>query len=99
MIRSYYAILDGKNVVPCDMETWIEKFRKDETYILKKTKVNERTVSTVFLGMDHSFCDPVPLWFETMVFPECDICERYTTYDEAIDGHKKIVNELRNIHG
>jgi hypothetical protein len=99
MIKSIYGLLHGKKIIPCDMETWATSFRKDESHILRKTKIGEKTVSTVFLGIDHAFCNDIPLWFETMVFPESDICERYTTYEEAIDGHEKIVNELGNIHG
>lgn len=53
-------------------------------------------VSTVWLGIDHSFLpSSKPLVFETMVFPpfsyrELDI-ERYSTEEEAIEGHKRMV--------
>ena len=63
--------------------------------------VNEQVlVSTVFLMIDHGY-DGVPKWYETMVF-KCDAagkvtdwleldCERYTTRDEAIEGHGRMV--------
>jgi len=42
------------------------------------------TVSTVFLGLDHSFhADGLPVVFETMVFPECEWCERASTWADA----------------
>ncbi len=49
------------------------------------------TVSTVFLGLDHSFGSGPPMLFETMVFHDgrtgvC--CERYATWDDAVAGHK-----------
>lgn len=63
--------------------------------------VNEQVmVSTVYLQIDHGY-DGVPLWYETMVF-KCDAagkvtdwleldCERYSTRDEAIEGHGRMV--------
>jgi hypothetical protein len=49
-----------------------------------------RRVSTVYLGMDHSFGDGPPLLWETMVFPEASICERHETLEQAIQGHREI---------
>jgi hypothetical protein len=50
-------------------------------------------ISTVFLGMDHSFGDgPAVLW-ETMVFgpePWGDWQDRYTARADAEAGHKRI---------
>lgn len=52
-------------------------------------------VSTVWLGLDHSFGVGLPLIFETMVFAEGsasdELCERYSTWQEAADGHTSIV--------
>lgn len=58
-------------------------------------------VSTVFLGLDHSFFDDEPpLLFETMVFgadPDPDRAyadvyqERCSTWDEAVEMHKRAV--------
>jgi len=53
-------------------------------------------VSTVFLGLDHSYCyDEVhePVLFETMIFggKYDQYQDRYCTWDEAIEGHKKAV--------
>jgi rubredoxin len=60
-------------------------------------------VSTVFLELNHG-TDENPLWYETMVFPEnignheveCWYEERYETKEEAIKGHEKVVNLLKN---
>lgn len=56
-------------------------------------------VSTVWLGIDHAFRSDTPIIFETMVFrptgeggkSEGDECERYSTLDEAHDGHRRMV--------
>lgn len=61
------------------------------------------TVSTVWLGLDHSFSthpDSVPIIFETMCYHEDsdhshplfdDYQRRYSTLDQAIEGHAEAV--------
>lgn len=51
------------------------------------------SVSTVFLGLDHSFGRSRPLLYETMIFggPLSDEQWRYATEKEARAGHKKAV--------
>ena len=56
------------------------------------------TVSTVFLGIDHSFGRRgPPLVFETMTFDDYggDYCRRWSTWDEAVAGHAEAVAVLR----
>src|SRR5204863_9223826 len=54
-------------------------------------------VSTVFLGLDHSFGGGAPLLFETMVFggPLAGEQERYSTWEQAEAGHKLMVEKVR----
>jgi len=66
--------------------------------------VNGLWVSTVFLVIDHAFRfipsrEQEPVLFETMVFKEADgACEdyqwRYCTEEEALYGHKKVVEHI-----
>lgn len=57
-------------------------------------------VSTVWLGLDHSFAPTdAPLIFETMVFEDggggADLdCHRYATESEAITGHELMVKAI-----
>ena len=69
---------------------------KDSERVLAKTKVGKEEVSTVFLGLDHNY-DPndKPILFETMIFPKCEYCERYHTFDDAWKGHKRVVAALK----
>lgn len=50
-------------------------------------------VSTVFLALDHRYYDDIgaPVVFETMIFggKHNDYQERYETYLEALEGHRK----------
>ncbi len=84
-------------------------FRKGfdwETRLDLKTRVNGYLVSTVDLGLDHSFGVGEPLYYETMVF-ELDengeiktfedlYMERYATEEQAREGHERIVELTRN---
>ena len=55
------------------------------------------TVSTVFLGVDHSFTNEAPILWETMVFGggKDQECVRYATKEEALKGHKKMINYVK----
>lgn len=55
-------------------------------------------MSTVWLGIDHSFGSGPPLIFETMVFSSKDDfhdldCERYSTETQALAGHARMVEK------
>jgi len=92
---------------PIEMMTWAKLF-EDATYkIIKQTRLpNNRWVSTVWLGLDHSFGgSSQPLIFETMVFSkklvsikkhgkELDT-RRYSTLKEARQGHKEMCEKWR----
>jgi len=68
--------------------------------IISRTKLPDgKIVSTVWLGLNHSIDENKPLIFETMVFPNEDdfhelYCERYSTEQEAIEGHLRIVQKF-----
>ena len=61
------------------------------------TKVGAAAVSTVFLGLDHSWDGGAPLIFETMVFggPLDQEMTRYSTWDEAQRGHEAMVERVK----
>lgn len=53
-------------------------------------------VSTVFLSVDHQWGEGPPVLFETMIFggPHADWTDRYSTWDEAVAGHERVVAAL-----
>ena len=56
------------------------------------TELPNCQVSTVFLGVDHSFNGGPPVLWETMVFGlENEFMERYTSHADALAGHAEIV--------
>ena len=92
MSDKYILDVDGKTPIPCDLMTWARSCENKRP--LKRETVAEGVdVSTVFLGIDHSFGSGPPLLWETMIFGgEHDgYQDRYSTYDEAMAGHAKAI--------
>jgi hypothetical protein len=84
--------LDGQLIT---LEEWAELTISDKK-ILARDEIGDYLVSTVLLGIDHCFhINPgmKPIIFETMVFKDDDedYVERYSTKEEALEGHKRAV--------
>jgi hypothetical protein len=83
-----------KNPIPCDSSEAGQLFNEADQRRVAATNVGKMWVSTVFLGLDHSW-DPEgpPILFETMIFngPWNEWQERYATWDEAVAGHEEAV--------
>lgn len=96
---SEWAILDDDNrpVSKPILEAarWLEN--NSERKIVGRDEVNGAKVSTVFLGLNHSFVSGVNKWFETMIFggKYDQFQERYSTYEEAKAGHAEVVSNLK----
>ena len=105
-------ILKGKKAVKeTDLLKWAKWFETNnrivrKTEIIKGIKVGKKAlgvpirISTVFLGMNHSFGSGKPLLFETMIFGgEYDnYQERYSTWEDAEKGHKIAVELVKRIN-
>jgi len=89
---------------PIDLMTWARKTEDDPEYrIVAQHWVRGWMVSTIWLGLDHSFSFAeahVPVIFETMIFPPGDEAaedgiwserykERYPTEEAAQAGHDR----------
>ncbi|OFB37957.1 hypothetical protein BA059_16810 [Mycolicibacterium sp. (ex Dasyatis americana)] len=61
------------------------------------TVVGDIVVSTVWLGLDHEHYTDVPIIFETMTFgePWNNKMERYSTEEDAMRGHLRVLERLR----
>lgn len=82
------------DLTPIGLGTWGRYIEDDETKIVKQEVVRRepRTfVSTVYLGLDHSFGHGPALIYETMIFggPEDQWQDRYTTREQALKGHRR----------
>lgn len=90
MLTDYYKLgKDGKTPEP--VKNLIEAgklWKKDRT--VRKDNIGEIFISTVFLGIDHSFLEEgPPVLFETMIFggDHDGYQARYTNWDDAVEGH------------
>lgn len=91
-------MLKDKKVIPVKaVLEWGKMLETEDRIVKQETLKNKLRVSTVFLGLNHSFGNGEPLWFETMVFPEKEMGEldmdRYTTWEQAEKGHKAMVKK------
>ena len=99
----YYKLDENKNVVSCSLEEWCDHIERRVLNYSKHVadeEIDGKRVSTIFLGLDHQWQENGPLQvFETMVFDGShhDIyCDRYSTYQEAEEGHKKAVQWVKD---
>ena len=83
---------------PMALNDWVKSFGDSDMKRVALDQVGEAEVSTVWLGLDHSFGSGPPLIFETMIFGgERDGDQwRYPTEDTARAGHERVVAELRD---
>lgn len=92
---SLYFDMDGK---PIELMEWAKIVETPGARKVAETKLSGGVrVSTVLLGLDHSFGGGKPIIFETMVFGgKLDQEEdRYATRQEAENGHRAMVNRVR----
>lgn len=99
----HYYILDGHTPVPCDdLLVWAHWYEHADRHVAWTEFEDGTFVSTVFLGLDHSFSNGVgpPILFETMIGKHDretsantweDHQWRYATWQEAEAGHKAAV--------
>ena len=84
---------DGKPVRPKTLREWGEFMESGKRKVARDKISDDVEVSTVFLGMDHSFGSGPPVLWETMVFggPLDQEEERYTCRRAAELGHAEMV--------
>ena len=100
-MRADKYILDGHTPIPCeDTQEWGRWYEKnvEQRRVGLTDLENGVRVSTVFLGLDHQWGDGPPLLFETLVFEGMndEYMERCSTWDEAVEQHKRIVSAQEN---
>jgi hypothetical protein len=99
--RPHRFILEDRKPVPCDdlltWAAWIEASNRSVGNDVIHTLLGRVRVSTVFLGLDHSFGGPIPLLFETMIFGGAldGTMFRSCNWDAAVAAHKTFVGLAR----
>lgn len=98
MINKFY----DKDGVEITLEKWSDLLNIKSYQIVEQTYLLDDMlrVSTVWLGIDHSFgAEGPPIIFETIVFNAgheelSTFTKRYSTLKEAKKGHKDTVKEI-----
>ena len=96
MMEKY--ILQGKEpILEPDLMKWGEWFENVKNRTVKKTEIDDIQISTIFLGIDHSFSGHIPILFETMVFGGTldQEMDRYSTWEKAEQGHEKMIEKVK----
>lgn len=80
---------------------WADWFEKADRTVAKD-EFNGIMVSTVFLGIDHSFGNSEkPVLYETMIFglkeEDSEYQERYATKVEALAGHERAIRYAKKV--
>ncbi|MES2360001.1 MAG: hypothetical protein V4529_16800 [Gemmatimonadota bacterium] len=94
MSDKYVLDAVGEPMRCADLMEWARWFETaDSARRIAETNVGDVRVSTVFLGLDHSWGSGPPLLFETMIFGGAHDEEqwRYSTRAEAVAGHAAAV--------
>ncbi len=89
-------ILDGHTpVLSDDLIAWAKWYETAERHVANEIRDGIQ-VSTVFLGISHSFGPGPPVLFETLVFngDHDQDAERYYTWDEAEAGHRRMCEKV-----
>lgn len=90
-------ILDGKKAVPePNLMKWAQWFESADR-VVKQEMIGDVKVSTVFLGLDHSFGEGGPMLFETMIFggKHDEDQDRCSTWEQAEEMHQKAINKVK----
>lgn len=90
-------ILQGKTPVPADLMTWAKWFETADRKVAAD-EIGDVRISTVFLGLDHSFGHGAPLLFETMIFGgrHDQHQTRASTWEEAEKQHAEAMAMVRS---
>ncbi len=101
-MSDFYVLVDGYVMPEPDIRAWSRWFNqtRDERVVARDEVERGVVVSSVFLGMDHSFGFGPPVLWETMIFgpddhPWTDYMERYTSREDAEAGHQRIVTAIQ----
>lgn len=94
----YYILDENNKPVKSNIEEFL-KWRKEnpKKRVVKQEKINNTEVSTIFLGLDHSFMSKIPVLWETMIFggEHDNYQERYESYEDALIGHQKALDLIK----
>jgi hypothetical protein len=89
---------DGNCGAEPDLMRWAKWLETADRHLARDDIGFDVWVSTVFLGLDHSFGGGPPVLWETMIFggPHDQYQDRHTSRDDALAGHAAAVALARS---
>lgn len=101
MNQGFYLLDENHNPYSCDYTEWILKCSQQKRIALDN--INGCLISTVFLGIDHSFMSITPVLFEMMIFTNRHSMKfmdqrevRFTSYHKALAIHHQTFNAIKH---
>jgi hypothetical protein len=94
-MSKWYILDDDDNPVKSTVNEFVDwEEAYPERKAVKQEYIDDAYISTVFLGLDHAWNSDVPVLWETMIFggEHDQYQERYTSYEDALEGHKIALN-------
>ena len=93
MSRWYKLDENNKPILAESFNEYID-WERNNSRTVAREDIGDATVSTVFLGLDHSFNGVTPVLWETMIFggKHDQYQERYKSHYDAIIGHQRAIN-------
>ena len=94
----YYILKDHEIIKVSGVAEWDRWFGTADRVVANDV-IGNSNISTIFLGMDHSFNGPPPLLFETMVFggPLEGKQDRCATWEQAEKMHADMCERVRKL--
>lgn len=99
----WYLLDKNKKPIPATLQEVMIKRENDlDLRQVGYAEIDGVRISTIFLGLDHGWSDEPdhqPVLWETMVFGGYydDYQERYTSHQDAIEGHQKMLSKIRSV--
>jgi hypothetical protein len=87
-----YILKDTQPQLCEDLEEWAMWYGSS-SHQIASDRLGDVSVSTAFTGIAAGEVDGLPILFETLVSPSGQV-RRYTTYQQALEGHTQIVEDV-----
>jgi len=92
-----YILINDKPVAEPDVIKWADWYDSADR-VVAKADIGDVSISTVFLGIDHSFGYGSPILYETMIFggDHDGFQQRHETKEQALIGHGSALGLVKN---
>jgi hypothetical protein len=91
-VSHQYILKDNQPQLCEDLEEWAMWYGSS-SHQIASDRLGDISVSTAFTGIAAGEVDGLPILFETLVSPSGQV-RRYTTSQQALEGHEQIVKDL-----